>query len=290
MNCNKRLEILAMHMEKTKSLLPIFGLTATLVLGHSAQLVNAQDALPDPVATVNDQPISKAFFEAYAAQRQAQLQGKGGDPNSPEARNALTNELVNQALLMQEAEKQKLDSDPQFTLQMEMIRRNMLASAAIRKLIMENAPSEEAIQQEYEQIIAAQEGKKEYKARHILVDSQEQASSIIENLNEGGDFAALAAEYSSDSTKAKGGELGWVGSDVVPPDFTAALAGLEKGKYTEQPVQTSYGWHVIMLEDSRDVTPPALEEMRPQLTQQVQGRMLNDYLAKLRQEAEVDIK
>jgi peptidyl-prolyl cis-trans isomerase C len=289
MNCNKRLEILYMHMEKTKSLLPIFGLTATLVLGQSAHLVNAQDALPDPVATVNDQPISKAFFEAYAAQRQAQIQGKG-DPNSPEARNALTNELVNQTLLMQEAEKQKLDSDPQFTLQMEMIRRNMLASAAIRKLIMENAPDEEAIEQQYAQIIATQEGKKEYKARHILVDSEEQATSIIENLNEGGDFTALAAEYSNDSTKAKGGELGWVGPDMVPPDFTAALARLEKGKYTEQPVQTSYGWHVIMLEDSRDITPPTLEEMRPQLTQQVQGRMLNDYLAKLRQEANVDIK
>ncbi|MDQ2695310.1 MAG: peptidyl-prolyl cis-trans isomerase [Pseudomonadota bacterium] len=133
-------------------------------------------------------------------------------------------------------------------------------------------------------------GGKEYKARHILVESEDKAKSLIEDLNKGADFSELAKTNSTDSSAAGGGDLGWFTTDMMVQPFGATVAQLEKGKYTEAPVQTQFGWHVIVLDDVRDVTPPPLEELRPQISQMLQGRMINDYLAKLREKAQVEIK
>lgn len=287
-------------MQLNKLTVTILGLTILLITGithaadpedNNAEPAPAADTakelgpLPDPVAVVNGEPIPKSLYQTYAEQRQAQL----GGTDSPEVRKTLIDELVIQELLVQEAKEQNLDEDPQVVSQMEMARRNLLATAVVRKLVSEQAPTEEAIKEEYKGLMTATPDK-EYKARHILVDSEEKAKNIIEELQQGTDFSELAKTHSTDNSGAEGGDLGWFTPDMMVPPFSQAATQLEKGEYTEQPVQTPFGWHVIKLDDVRDATPPSLEEMRPQLTQMLQGRMINDYLEQLREQAEVEIK
>jgi peptidyl-prolyl cis-trans isomerase C len=239
--------------------------------------------IPDPVATVNGTPISKAAFEQYAQQ----LRGKA-KVDSPEASKALVDQLVLEELLVQEANKQKLADDPQIKQQMAMVQRNLLASTIVRNMLSANAPSEEAIKKEYDTAVAALKGK-EYKAAHILVDSEDKAKEVIAELKKGGNFAELAKTKSSDSSAANGGDLGWFTPSMMVPPFSQAVTKMEKGKYSEQPVQTPFGWHVILLEDSRDATPPSLDELKPQITQMLQSKLVNDYLEKLKTGAKVEV-
>jgi peptidyl-prolyl cis-trans isomerase C len=241
-------------------------------------------AIPDPVAVVNGTPIPRALYNVYAQQRQTRM----GDSDSAEGRKSLIDNLVLQELLLQQAQQLHLTDDPQVTLQLEITKRNVLSNAVLRNLLNEKKPSEAEIKKEYEATIAKM-GKKEYKARHILVDSEDKAKNLVEQLKKGADFSALAKANSSDSSAAEGGDLGWFTPDTMVPAFGQAVGKLEKGKFTEQPVKTDFGWHVIILDDIRDATPPLLEEVRPQLVQALQGRIINDYLDKLHKEAKIEI-
>jgi peptidyl-prolyl cis-trans isomerase C len=249
-----------------------------------AKATPAPFTIPDPVAVVNGTSITKAAFDQYAQQ----LRGKA-KVDSAEASKSLVDQLVMEELLVQEANKQKLAEDPQVKQQLAMVERNLLASTVVRKMLSANAPSEEAIQKEYDTAIAAMKGK-EYKASHILVDSEDKAKEVIAELQKGGNFAELAKTKSSDSSAANGGDLGWFTPSMMVPPFAEAVAKMEKGKYSEQPVQTPFGWHVILLEDIRDATPPSMEELKPQITQMLQSRMVNDYLEKLKAGAKIEIK
>jgi peptidyl-prolyl cis-trans isomerase C len=296
-------------MRKTHNpILPLLALSSTLLLSGMALAAEDKKAepaaaptpapaamapgaappaaftIPDPVAVVNGKPISKAAFDQYAQQ----LRGKAR-VDSAEASKSLVDQLVMEELLVQEAGKQKLADDPQFKQQMEMVQRNLLASTMVRRMLSANAPSEEAIKKEYDTAVAAMKGK-EYKASHILVDSEDKAKEVIAELKKGGKFAELAKAKSSDSSAANGGDLGWFTSSMMVPPFSEAVAKLEKGKYSEQPVQTPFGWHVILLEDVRDATPPSMEELKPQIAQMLQSRMVNDYLEKLKSGAKIEVK
>jgi peptidyl-prolyl cis-trans isomerase C len=240
--------------------------------------------IPDPVAVVNGKPISKAAFDQYAQQ----LRGKA-KVDSPEASKALVDQLVMEELLVQEAAKEKLADDPQLKQQLEMIQRSLLASTVVRRVLSENAPSEDAIKKEYETAVAAMKGK-EYKASHILVDSEDKAKEVIDELKKGGKFADLAKAKSSDGSAANGGDLGWFTPSMMVPPFAQAVAKMEKGKYSEAPVQTPFGWHVILLEDVRDATPPSMDELKPQIAQMLQSQMVNDYLEKLKSGAKIEVK
>ena len=261
--------------------------TAAAPVAVPAKPVAAQPVaftVPDPVAVVNGKPIPKAMFDQYAQQ----LRGRT-KVDSPESSKALVDQLIMETLLLQEAAKQKLADDPQIKLQLEMMQDNLLAGSVVRKMLSENAPSEEAIKKEYDTAVAAMKGK-EYKASHILVDSEAKAKEIIEELNKGAKFSELAKTKSSDSSAANGGDLGWFAPSMMVPPFAQAAAKLEKGKYTEQPVQTQFGWHVILLEDTRDATPPSLEELKPQIAQMLQSKVVNDYLEKLKSGAKIEVK
>jgi len=240
--------------------------------------------IPDPVAVVNGAPITKAVFDQYAKQ----LRGKA-KVDSAEASKSLVDQLVMEELLVQEAAKQKLADDPQIKQQLEMAQRNLLASTVVRRMLSTNAPSEEAIKKEYDTAVAAMKGK-EYKASHILVDSEDKAKEVIAELKKGGNFAELAKAKSSDSSASGGGDLGWFTPSMMVPPFAEAVAKMEKGKYNEQPVKTDFGWHVIMLEDVRDATPPSMDELRPQIAQMLQSQMVNDYLEKLKSGAKIEVK
>ncbi|MDS4031625.1 MAG: peptidylprolyl isomerase [Candidatus Contendobacter sp.] len=295
-------------MRKTRNpILPLLALSSTLLLAGTALAAEEKKAelapapaaakapaptaappaaftIPDPVAVVNGKPIAKAAFDQYAQQ----LRGKA-KVDSVETSKSLVDQLVMEELLVQEAGRQKLADDPQFKQQMEMVQRNLLASTVVRRMLSANAPSEEAIKKEYDTAVAALKGK-EYKASHILVDSEDKAKEIIVELKKGGNFAELAKAKSSDSSAANGGDLGWFAASMMVPPFSEAVAKLEKGKYSEQPVQTPFGWHVILLEDTRDATPPSMEELKPQIAQMLQSRMVNDYLEKLKSGAKIEVK
>jgi peptidyl-prolyl cis-trans isomerase C len=161
--------------------------------------------IPDPVATVNGASISKAAFDQYAQQ----LRGKA-KVDSAEASKSLVDQLVLEELLVQEANKQKLADDPQIKQQMEMVQRNLLASTVVRRMLSANAPSEEAIKKEYDTAVAAMKGK-EYKASHILVDSEDKAKEVIAELKKGGAFAELAKDPSPATVRRPTGAI-WAGS------------------------------------------------------------------------------
>ncbi len=291
-------------MHKThKLILPLLALSATLLFSSAALAAEEKKpepaapaaapaaraapppapGIPDPVAVVNGKAISKAAFEQYIQQ----LRGRT-KVDSAEASNSLVEQLVLEELLVQEADKQKLADDPQIKQQLAMVQRSLLASTVIRRMLNESAPSEETIKKEYETATAAMKGK-EYKASHILVDSEDKAKEIIAELKKGGNFAELAKTKSTDSSKDNGGDLGWFTPSMMVPPFSQAAAKLEKGKFTEQPVQTSFGWHVILLEDIRDATPPSLEELKPQIQQMLQSKTVNDYLEKLKAGAKIEV-
>ena len=283
-------------MKMTKLNIALTGLLTSLwltgpVLAQTGQTEpaateqsSADNSSDQPLATVNGQPIDQALFDSYAQRRQAQV----GDVNSPQARQALTEELIVQELLVQQAEQQNLEDDPQVQQQLEMIRRNLLATAALQKYLQQNPPDEAAVQEQYDQAVSQAEGS-EYKARHILVDSEEKAKELISQLDNGADFAELARESSSDTSAAQGGDLGWFQPDVMVPEFAQAVGELDKGGYTKEPVQTQFGWHVIQLDDTRETTPPSIDELRPQITQMLQSQAINGYLSELRQQAEIEM-
>ncbi|MEI2806940.1 MAG: caspase family protein [Albidovulum sp.] len=244
------------------------------------------------VAVVNGKPISKAALDQYAQQLRDKNKDKDKDKDkvdSPEARKSLVDQLVLEELLVQEAAKLKLADDPQIQQQLAMVQRNLLASSVVRRMLSDQAPSEDAIKKEYETATAAMKDK-EYKASHILVDSEDKAKEVIAKLKKGGNFAELAKTKSSDSSAASGGDLGWFATSMMVPPFAQAVAKLKKGQYSEQPVQTPFGWHVILLEDVRDATPPSLDELKPQIAQMLQSRTVNDYLEKLKAGAKIGIK
>jgi peptidyl-prolyl cis-trans isomerase C len=240
--------------------------------------------IPDPVAVVNGTPIPKATFDQYA-----QRLGNRAKTDTPEASKALVDQLVIEELLVQEANKQKLADDPEIKQQLAMIQRSLLASTVVRRMMSANAPSEDAVKKEYETAVAAMKGK-EYKAAHILVDAEDKAKEIIAELKkDGSKFAELAKTKSSDSSAANGGDLGWFTPSMMVPPFAQAVAKMEKGKFSEAPVQTPFGWHVILLEDTRDATPPSLDELKPQIQQMLQSKMVNDYLEKLKSGAKIEV-
>jgi peptidyl-prolyl cis-trans isomerase C len=254
---------------------------------ESEQAPAAQTApaeVPDPVAVVNEVPIPKDLYQVYAQQRQAQL----GNVNSPQARETLINELVIQELLVQQANDMNLSENEQIATQLKIMERNLLAEAAVRKMLEEQGPSASDVETAYETNKNTMD--KEYKASHILVESEEKAQELINELEEGAEFAELAKSNSSDSSAAQGGSLGWFTTNMMVPAFSESVSQLEKGNYTETPVQTQFGWHVIKLDDVRDTEPPTLESMRPEIMQRLQGQAINDYLVKLRSDADIEIK
>jgi peptidyl-prolyl cis-trans isomerase C len=209
--------------------------------------------------------------------------------DTPEASKALVEQLVMEELLVQEANKQKLVDSPEIKQQLAMVERSLLASTVVRRMLSESAPSEDAIKKEYETAVAAMKGK-EYKAAHILVDAEDKAKEIIVELKkDSSKFAELAKAKSSDGSAANGGDLGWFTPSMMVPPFAQAVAKMEKGKFSEEPVQTPFGWHVILLEDIRDATPPSLDELKPQIQQMLQSKMLNDYLEKLKSGAKIEV-
>ena len=188
-------------------------------------------------------------------------------------------------LIQQRALAATIDPPSWLGASMENERASLLAFRAVEQLVDDNV-TEEAITAAYEAQIADFEPTPEFNASHILVETEEKAAELIVMLNDGADFATLAQEHSTGPSGPRGGELGWFGPGMMVPPFEAAVASLEVGAVSA-PVQTQFGWHVVKLNDSRMTQPPALEELRDDLAQQVQSTALEAALAAVQEAADI---
>lgn len=187
--------------------------------------------------------------------------------------------LANLDVLAEEAEERGLPTERTIAVELEMQRQQLLASYLVERFRQENPPSDAELQAEYDSVVD-QLGSVEHKARHILVETEEEARSIIEQVEAGADFAELANEHSLDS--APDGDLDWFRSSSVVEPFAEAVESLEAGSYTTEPVETQFGWHVILLEDRRTSDPPTLDAVRADLTNRINQRKVEAFIDSLR--------
>lgn len=228
--------------------------------------------------TINGVDVDSAVVDAYIETRTQ----KPASQSSAAERAAWIEELTDLYLLTTQARVEELAEDPKVKAQLELQKRGLLAQVAAGDFLDRNAASDEEILAEYAAQIE-ESPDQQYKARHILVETQSAAVDLIAELQDGADFEALAKEHSTGPSGPNGGDLGWFASNQMVKPFADAVAALENGKYTASPVQTQFGWHVILREDSRDAEPPTLDAVRDVLKQRVEQRKLQLYLEQLRE-------
>ncbi|MCX7217840.1 MAG: peptidylprolyl isomerase [Burkholderiales bacterium] len=236
-------------------------------------------------ATVNGTAISQKQVEMILKQQASQ-----GMPDNAESRKMIIDNLAMQLIVAQEAAKKGLDKTPDVADQLEMIKQSVLADAYVQDYMKANTVTDEMLTAEYDKIKAQAAGN-QYKARHILVEKEADAKDIIAKLKKDPKaFEALAKAKSKDpGSKDKGGDLGWFDPRGMVPEFGAAVAKLEKDKFTEEPVKSQFGYHVIMLEDTRANPIPTLEQVKPRLTQQVQQQNMKKMLDDMKAKAKIEI-
>nr|CAD6597610.1 peptidylprolyl isomerase [Rhizobium sp. TCK] len=244
--------------------------TAALAVGLSfgASAFAQEDAV---VAKVGDLEILQSELDLAVANLDPQLQQLPDE----QKRVAALSGAIDVKLLAQSAAEEGLAETEDFQKRMEYIKDRELHNSYFRKHVVD-AVTDEEVKARYEKEIAALPKQEEVNARHILVKTEEEAKAVIADLDAGKDFAELAKTKSEDSNKDDGGDLGWFSKGRMVPEFEEAAFALEKGAYTKTPVQSQFGFHVIKLEDRRDVQPPALEQVEPQVRQLV---MRDKYLA-----------
>jgi peptidyl-prolyl cis-trans isomerase C len=235
----------------------------TLLLAGLLVACNAH--AQNEVARVNGVAIPQHRMDLFIKSLTAQ-----GRPDSPELRNAVKQELIDRELLAQEAIRRGYGKKPEITAQIDLERQNVLVRALLNESINTNAVSEDAVRKEYERL-KVQLGSREYKARHILVDKEDEAKDIISQIKGGGSFEKLAADRSKDQgSKVRGGELEWSAPTAYVKPFGDALTRLKKGQMTDAPVQSQFGWHVIRLDDERALNVPPYDQVKPNLQKQMQ--------------------
>jgi peptidyl-prolyl cis-trans isomerase C len=254
------------------------------VAAAAAALIGiALPALAQNVAIVNGKPVPKARVDALAAQL-----AKSGRPVSAEMQGQLKDEVIAREIFMQEAQKLGLDASDDFRAQMELARQTLLIRELFADHQKKNPITDGDIQAEYDKFVAANGGK-EYRARHILVEKEEEAKAIIASLKKGGKFDEIAKKQSKDpGSGANGGDLDWANAASYVPEFSTALTKLNKGQTTDAPVKSQFGWHVIRLDDVREAQLPKLEEVKPQIAQQLQQQKLGKFQEDLRGKAKIE--
>ncbi|RLA31124.1 MAG: peptidylprolyl isomerase [Gammaproteobacteria bacterium] len=231
------------------------------------------------LATVNGTVLTAGDIERYRERR----------PESEGTQAELLQELINIELLVQDAERDKLYEGEEFKLEMEMTRRAMLAQFAVRNQVDANPVTEAKMLEIYDEQVGQSAGKTEYHARHILLESEADAKQVIVDLDAGGDFATLAKERSTGPSGPQGGDLGFFEPGQMVPEFSQAATALTPGSYTKAPVQTQFGWHVILLEETRKIDGPSFEQVKPQIENMLQSMQVREYLEGLRSKAKIEM-
>ena len=236
-------------------------------------------------ATVNGSTISEKLVEMILKQQASQ-----GMLDNAESRKMIIDSLSTQLILSQEAAKKGLDKTSEIADQLDMTRQSILAEAFVQDYMKGNPVTDDMLSAEYDKF-KAQESGSQYKGRHILVEKEADAKDIIAKLKKDPKaFEALAKSKSKDpGSKDKGGDLGWFDPRGMVPEFGAAVATLEKDKFTEEPVKSKFGYHVILLEDTRPNPIPTLDQVKPGLTQQVQQQNFVKMVEDMKAKAKIEI-
>jgi peptidyl-prolyl cis-trans isomerase C len=243
----------------------------------------AKPAATGPVATVNGTAIPRSRIDFLMRQQQA----RGGQDNE-QTRAAAREDLINRELVAQEAARAGTAKKPEVQMQLDMARQEVLVGAYLNDYMRTHQVSDAEVQKEYDRALA-QTGSTEYRARHILVDSEEEAKKLIAELKKGGKFEEVAKRSSKDEgTRERGGDLDWSVPSTFDKAFADAMVKLQKGQITSEPVQSRFGFHVIQLEDTRAVSFPPLAQVKPQIQQRLTRQKVEVLLRDLRAKAKIE--
>ncbi len=230
------------------------------------------------VVTVNGVGIDSALVEFYLESR---IQKPAIEATDAE-REAVIQELTDIYLLTTQPIADQLAKEDRLRAQIELQKRGILAQAVAQDFLSKNEATEEEILATYQSQIELAPPL-QFKARHILVETQEAASDLIAQLNDGADFAELAKANSTGPSGPSGGDLGWFSPEQMVKPFSDAVAAMGDGEFSAQPVETQFGWHVILREESRANEPPTLESVRPMIKQNLEQTKLQEYIEGLRE-------
>ena len=256
-------------------------LLATVVASLLA--VAAPGAMAQNVAIVNGKAVPKTRLDALAQQVT-----KSGKPITPEIQGQLREEVIAREIFMQEANKRGLAASEDYKVQMELARQTIMIRALFADYQKKNPVTEAELKAEYDKFAAANGGK-EYKASHILVEKEAEATDIIASLKKGGKFEEIAKKQSKDpGSGANGGDLDWANPSSYVPEFSEALLKLSKGQTTDVPVKSQFGYHIIRVDDVRTAQLPAFEELKPQIAQQMEQQKLAAFQEDLRKKAKIE--
>ena len=259
-----------------KQVLITSALVSLLSLGAGA-------ALAQNIAIVNGKAVPKARMDSLSLQLQST-----GRPITPEVQEQMRQHLIALEVFTQEADKLGLSSSDEFKAQMELARQTVLANQLIKEFEKKNAITDELLKAEYDKFVAANGGK-EIKARHILVDKEADATAIIASLKKGAKFEDIAKKRSKDTgSGSKGGDLDWANPSSYVPEFSAALQALKKGQLTDKAVKTQFGFHIIRVDDVRDIKLPTFDEVKPQIADQMKQDKRGTYQRDLLGKAKVE--
>jgi peptidyl-prolyl cis-trans isomerase C len=242
----------------------------------------AAPAFAQNVAVVNGTAIPKSRADALISQLVKQ-----GQQDTPQLHQAVRDELVNREILMQEAVREGVPSRPDVKAQVAVAQQTVVLRAMIEDFATKNKPSDAEVKARYDELVK-QAGGKEYHLHHILVDNEQQAKDLIAKIKGGAKFEDLAKQFSKDPGSGKnGGDLDWANPKTYVPEFAAAAEKLQKGQMTDTPVHTQFGWHIIRVDDIRDIAPPPLDQVKGQIVQQMQQEKLQAFEQNLRAKAKI---
>ncbi|MFO1272615.1 MAG: peptidylprolyl isomerase [Rubrivivax sp.] len=258
---------------KSKTLVAL----AVVALSAAAQAQN--------LAIVNGKPVPKTRVTSLVQQVE-----RSGQKIGPEMEQRVKDEVVMREIFAQEAEKRGIGASADFKSQMELARQSILIRELFEDFKKKNPVADEEAKAEYDKFKAQASGT-EYRARHILVEKEEDAKSLIDQIKKGGSFEELAKKNSKDpGSGANGGDLDFAKPESYVPEFGAAMVKLKKGEMTETPVKTQFGWHIIKLEDTREAPFPSFDDVKGQIKQRIEQTKLQQYQEDLRKKAKTDYK
>ena len=232
-------------------------------------------------AVVNNKPIPKAREDAWVKEL-----AKQGQADSPELRKMVKERLIQNEVLLQEAAKRGIADQADVKFMLDVQRQNTLIQALLRDEMTKNPVTDDQVTAEYEKQKSLV-GSKEFRARHILVETEAEAVAITDQLKKGAKFEELAKKSKDTGSAANGGDLDWAAPDAYVKPFADALQKLGKGETTAAPVQSQFGWHVIRLEDTRDTQFPPLEQVAPQIRETLQQQKAQAFVQNLTKNAKI---
>ncbi len=256
-------------------------------------LSTATLAMAQNIAIVNGKPVPQARVEALLTQ----MTRTGQQQRTPELETRAKEEVVMREILEQEAERRSIATGDNYKQQMELARQSILINELIADQRKKIEPNDADLQGEYEKVIKAQgpgaagAAGTEYRARHILVEKEAEAISLIAQIKKGGKFDELAKKHSKDpGSGQRGGDLDFSRPDAYVPEFGKAMTSLKKGEMTDKPVKSQFGYHIIKLEDTRESKPPAFDAVKGQIKQRLEQQRMQAFIEGLKTGAKTDFK